>query len=64
VRAVKNANPKFGEKQLLQHFKNEKDFKQRVKDAELVYGEGLFRAALVWLKENSVAQETRAENVS
>ena len=65
IRAVKEENPSWGKKKLLEHFKNDKDFKQQVKNANLDYDAQMFHAALQWIKENPlVSQETQSENVS
>jgi len=63
VRAVKATHPSIGEKQLVQHFKADRSFRDRVKDADLTFGEGLFRAALAWIAQNP-GQETRSGNDS
>ena len=51
-----------GAKTLLDHFRTDKDFKERVREAGKAFDEQLFRNALAWIKENP-DQETRSGNV-
>jgi hypothetical protein len=57
------AQPGRGPKGLLRHFRDNKDFKERVKVAGKDFDEALFKNALAWIKENP-DQETESGNDS
>jgi hypothetical protein len=65
IRAVKEKNPRWGPKTLQKHFKNDKDFRDLVKQAGLEYDTAFFRAALDHCRLDILAsQKSRSENVS
>lgn len=64
IRAAKEDQPRWGKKQLHEHFKDKKDFLQLVRQARLTYEVDLFHKALVWIKANPAGQKSRSGNVS
>jgi len=60
IRIQRKAKPNSGPKKLSEHFKDNNDFRLRLKEAGLKFGANIFRAALNWIKSNSDAsQETQ-----
>jgi hypothetical protein len=64
IRAIKEQNPSWGKKTLHKHFKADKDFQNRVKEAGLKFEVKLFHAALGWIARNPSGHKTQSQNVS
>jgi len=69
IEIEKSSNPKWGKKQMHDHFKSNKDFKELIINAGLKYSTSVFHAALQWILKNPsqetfTSQKTQSGNVS
>ena len=58
IRAVKLKNSNWGKQKMYNHFKTNRQFKDRTKEAGLEFSPGMFHSALEWIDNNPVSQKT------